>query len=61
MITDVLAKAVKDINGYLSDPKNTMYEGPIRRRIENLTKEMDSVRAELDLPPGIQAFNRVSQ
>jgi hypothetical protein len=52
MVSDVLFDAVDGLRYYLKEPTfRDVYTGKLRKRIEHLVKEMESIRVELDCPP----------
>ena len=51
MISDVLSRAINDIDFYLAAYKD-VYTGDTRKKIINARDAMESLRKELDTPPG---------
>ena len=52
MVSDVLFEAAKGLRHYLNSPTyRTMYQGPVRERIQSLLVEMEVLRTDLDTPP----------
>jgi hypothetical protein len=53
MISDILHKAIGDIDYYLNDSFwDGVYSGELRERMIRLREEAESIRAVLDTPPG---------
>lgn len=51
MISDILADAMEEIKKYLAEPTyEKVYEGEIRKEINELLLEMNRIRAILDCP-----------
>jgi hypothetical protein len=55
MISDVLCRAVDELDWYLNNPTfNDIYQEELRDRIIRLRNEAEYLRGELDTPPGIR-------